>query len=98
MECPMTLKILKLSPLKDIIDLSTQLSITTTNWIQWFTLPQTTTQLVKFVRAIYEMNHNYRYSVPYKSPERERNIMQDYVIHCITQKHEDFKPFIDDIT
>jgi hypothetical protein len=93
MECPMTLKILKLSPLKDIIDLSTQTSITITNWIQWFTQSQTNTQLVKFVRAIYEMNHNYRYSVPYKNPEKERNIMQDYVNHCVTHQHEDFKAF-----
>jgi hypothetical protein len=93
MECPMTLKILKLSPLKDVIDLPTQISITITNWIQWFTLSQTNTQLVKFVRAIYEMNHNYQYSVPYKNPEKERNIMQDYVNHCVTHQHEDFKAF-----
>ncbi|KAA8898863.1 hypothetical protein TRICI_006446 [Trichomonascus ciferrii] len=79
-------------PIQGIIDPSTQLSITTTKWIQWFTLSEMDTQL-NLVRAVYKMNHNYRYSVPYKNPEEERNIMQGYVNNCVTHQHEDFKAF-----
>ena len=90
-ECPGTLKLLNTSSISKTIGVQT--AITQALWLQWFMTPGMSEMLVRFIRAIYEMNHSYRFSTYFTTWDEEEAIMKAYVIQELQKKHQNFHYF-----